>query len=88
MSKAYLHEGRSLRDDTVEFAVCLPRGLGVLLIDRVKYNCKTGHGGIMYFDWITWGIWLIGVIIMVIWIYVPIKEFKGIYRRHKESETN
>ncbi len=29
----------------------------------------------MYFDWITWGIWLIGFMIMIIWIYVPVKEF-------------
>ena len=30
----------------------------------------------MYFDWITWGIWLIGFIILIIWIIVPINEFK------------
>ena len=38
----------------------------------------------MYFDWITWGIWLIGLIILVIWIYVPIKEFKKLYGRMAE----
>jgi hypothetical protein len=30
----------------------------------------------MYFDWITGGIWLMGFIIMVIWIWIPLKEFR------------
>jgi hypothetical protein len=41
----------------------------------------------MYFDWITWSIWLIGLIILFIWIYVPIKEFKKIYSQHKASKN-
>ncbi len=41
----------------------------------------------MYFDWITWSIWLIGFIIMVIWILVPIREFRKIVQ-HKRSEMN
>jgi hypothetical protein len=41
----------------------------------------------MYFDWITWGIWLIGLIILVIWIYVPIKEFKKLLAQQKKSKT-
>jgi len=41
----------------------------------------------MYIDWITWGIWLIGFIILVTWIYVPIKEFKNLYRKHKEKKA-
>ncbi len=39
----------------------------------------------MYFDWITWSIWLIGMIIFIIWIYVPIKEFKKILARHRAA---
>jgi hypothetical protein len=30
----------------------------------------------MTFDWITWSIWLIGFAIMIVWILVPIREFK------------
>ena len=41
----------------------------------------------MYFDWITWGIWLLGFIILVVWIYVPYKEFRKILAAHK-SKTN
>ena len=32
------------------------------------------------FDWVTWGIWLVGFIILVIWIIVPMKEFVGIVK--------
>lgn len=39
----------------------------------------------MYFDWITWSIWLIGLIVLVIWIYVPIKEFKKLLQERKEE---
>ncbi len=39
----------------------------------------------MYFDWITWSIWLIGLIIMITWIYVPIQEFKKLYQKRKEN---
>ena len=41
----------------------------------------------MYFDWITWSIWLIGLAILVIWIYVPIKEFKSLLAKRKETKT-
>ncbi len=40
----------------------------------------------MYFDWITWSIWLIGFIIMVIWILVPIREFKRILQQKRLEE--
>lgn len=44
----------------------------------------------MYFDWITWSIWLIGFIIMIIWILVPVREFKKLLqkRRSEHSELN
>lgn len=29
----------------------------------------------MQFDWVTWSIWGIGLIITVVWIIVPLKEF-------------
>ncbi len=36
-------------------------------------------------DIITWGIWLIGFIILVIWIYIPIKEFKRMMQERKDA---
>jgi uncharacterized membrane protein YcjF (UPF0283 family) len=40
----------------------------------------------MYFDWFTWGIWLIGFIILIVWITVPIREFRSLARRHREEK--
>ncbi len=42
----------------------------------------------MYIDWITWGIWLLGVVILVVWIYVPIKEFKTLLAKHRQKTTS
>lgn len=39
----------------------------------------------MYIDWITWGIWLIGFLILITWIYVPIQEFRRMYQEHKRK---
>ena len=42
----------------------------------------------MYLDWITWGIWSVGFIILVFWIWIPIKEFKQLMaaRKNKSNE--
>ncbi|HLE31779.1 MAG TPA: hypothetical protein VJB38_04135 [Bacteroidota bacterium] len=37
------------------------------------------------FDWITWSIWLVGFIILVVWIVVPYREFKKILRKHRSE---
>jgi len=37
----------------------------------------------MYIDWITWGIWLLGFIILVMWIWIPYKEFRKLLERRK-----
>lgn len=37
------------------------------------------------FDWVTWSIWLMGLVILVVWIIVPIKEFAGILRRQRAA---
>ena len=42
----------------------------------------------MYFDWITWGIWLIGLIILIIWIYVPVKEFRKLVSKKMQEQKN
>jgi hypothetical protein len=34
----------------------------------------------MQFDWITWSIWLVGFLILVVWIWVPCREFKRLHR--------
>jgi len=39
----------------------------------------------MYIDWITWSIWLIGFAIMIIWILIPVQEFRKLVRK-KRSE--
>jgi len=36
------------------------------------------------FDWITWSIWLIGLIILIMWIIVPIREFKMLLNKRQE----
>ena len=40
----------------------------------------------MYFDPITWGIWLLGFIIWVIWIIVPVREFRAIVKERSVRE--
>jgi bifunctional UDP-N-acetylglucosamine pyrophosphorylase/glucosamine-1-phosphate N-acetyltransferase len=39
----------------------------------------------MYFDWLTWSIWLIGFAILIIWIYLPLKEFRKLYKTRKSG---
>ncbi|MEA2064177.1 MAG: hypothetical protein U9P14_10795 [Gemmatimonadota bacterium] len=39
----------------------------------------------MYFDWITWSIWSLGLIILIVWIYVPIKEFKHLLKERRDK---
>lgn len=42
----------------------------------------------MYFDWKTWGIWLIGFIILVIWVWIPVKEIGRLVKRKRQDMTN
>jgi len=42
----------------------------------------------MDFDWITWSIWLVGFIIMVIWILIPVKEFKKLVHKKRADEKS
>ncbi len=39
----------------------------------------------MTFDWITWSIWTIGLIILIVWIYVPAKEFTQLLKDRKKA---
>lgn len=42
----------------------------------------------MYFDWITWSIWLLGFIIWITWIVVPIKEFRTILKERRAQQKH
>ncbi len=42
----------------------------------------------MYFDWITWSIWLIGFIILIVWTLIPIREFKKLLKQKKEEQLS
>jgi len=39
----------------------------------------------MYIDWLTWSVWLIGFAILVIWIYLPLKEFRKLNKTRKSG---
>jgi len=41
----------------------------------------------MYFDWVTWSIWLMGLVILIVWIIVPLKEFKKLATRHQKPHA-
>lgn len=38
------------------------------------------------FDWMTWGIWAMGVVILGIWIVIPLREFKQMLKARHERE--
>lgn len=39
----------------------------------------------MVFDWVTWSIWAIGLVILIVWIYVPAREFSQLLRDRKHG---
>jgi hypothetical protein len=39
------------------------------------------------FDWMTWSIEGIGVAILLIWIVLPIREFRAIFSGLRQKET-
>ena len=42
----------------------------------------------MYFDWRTWGIWLVGFLILIVWILVPVREFKNLLQKKRSEMKN
>ena len=42
----------------------------------------------MYIDWITWSIWFIGFVIMIVWIMVPIREFKKLLHQKQKQHKD
>ena len=47
-------------------------------------NFSTGNAA-MYFDWVTWSIWSIGLVILLVWIYVPAKEFSQLLKDRRQK---
>ena len=41
----------------------------------------------MTIDWVTWSIWVVGFAIMVLWIFVPIREFRRLVLK-KRAEAH
>ncbi len=41
----------------------------------------------MYIDWVTWSIWFLGLVILVVWIYIPIREFKTLLAKHRKKPS-
>ena len=41
----------------------------------------------MTIDWVTWSIWLVGFAIMVLWIFVPVREFRRLVKK-KRAQGN
>ena len=42
----------------------------------------------MYFDWVTWSIWLLGFAILIIWIIIPIREFRQMLHNRSKDQHN
>ncbi len=42
----------------------------------------------MQFDWVTWSIWLLGFIILLVWIWIPVKELKKLLAQRKVSQKS
>jgi len=43
----------------------------------------------MFFDWVTWSIWGMGVLILIVWMVETIKEFKALlFEETKNKRTN
>jgi len=40
------------------------------------------------FDWVTWSIWLLGFIILVIWVWLPIREFRQLLGRRRMEQAD
>ena len=38
-------------------------------------------------DFITWGLWLIGLIILIVWIIIPVREFKNLVKKRWQQST-
>jgi len=38
----------------------------------------------MFFDWITWSVWGIGVLILILWTIETFKEFKALFTEEAE----
>jgi hypothetical protein len=37
----------------------------------------------MYVDWITWGVWLFGLVLLLYWCFETVREFRSLFERRK-----
>ena len=42
----------------------------------------------MGFDWITWSIWLTGFVILVVWIWMPLRELRRLLHQRRQPRSN
>ena len=42
----------------------------------------------MYFDWLTWSVWSVGLVLLVYWLIQTTREFKEIIVSQKKQFTN
>jgi hypothetical protein len=40
----------------------------------------------MYIDWITWGIWTLGLVLLLYWCFETAREFRNLFARRKKSK--
>ena len=40
----------------------------------------------MIFDWVTWSIWSIGVVILIFWTIETIKEFRALFSEEAKTK--
>ncbi len=37
----------------------------------------------MYIDWITWSIWVFGLVLLLYWCVGTVREFRGLFARRR-----
>lgn len=43
----------------------------------------------MVFDWVTWSIWLVGFLVLIVWIILPLKELRRLLAdRRRQAEKD
>ncbi len=39
----------------------------------------------MYIDWITWGVWVFGLALLLYWCFETIREFRSLFARRRKQ---
>jgi hypothetical protein len=60
-------------------------------LDRIRCNITNPEivteDSNMPFDWITWSIWFLGLVVLVVWTILPIREFKKLLADRKKKNS-